>query len=395
MKTLFEILGLKRPHGGANERHVAEVIIARTLDGLEVFNDDKGQPMAYVFTTDPTSRSLFCAHLDTVHHEESTPNPVIYDAVKKHAFKVDGTCLGADCGAGVFITLKMAEAGVPGTYVWTVGEECGGVGARWLADNAEEFLKEFDRAIAFDRQGTDSVITHQGWGGRCCSNEFARTLAERLSTTLPFVPDATGVYTDTAEWTEIIPECTNLSIGYLNQHSGNETLDVGFLEALLATCIQVDWESLPTKRDPLKIERDVYSWRNSPVETILFEDLYGLTEGEIAELVYEEPEAIAAMLYRGLRDDPLGFIEDKEADERDMSQWNTGRWADNKRRNEVITAYQASKLTTATRLQEARKALLDVVSQICWQNEEHRRVHALIAEIDTLFASVLPNEKEN
>lgn len=329
MKTLFEILALKRPHGGANERHVAEVIIARTLDGLEVFNDDKGNPMAYVFTTDPTSKTIFCAHLDTCHRDELVPNPVIFDAIKKQAFKVDGTCLGADCGGGTWLILKMAEARVPGTYIWTVGEECGGVGAKYLADNAEEFLSGFDRAIAFDRQGTDSVITHQGWNGRCCSNEFAEELADRLSTTLPFVPDATGVYTDTAEWTTIIPECTNLSIGYLSQHSGNETLDVGFLEVMLAQCIALDWESLPVKRDPLVVEKDTYSWKSASVTDIAFEDLYGLTEGEIANLVYEEPEAIAAMLYRGLQDDPLGFIEDKEADERDMSQWNTGRWADN------------------------------------------------------------------
>lgn len=302
MKTLFDILSLKRPHGGANERYVAEVIIARTLDGLEVFNDDKGQPMAYVFTTDPTSKTIFCAHLDTVHHDELVPNPVIFDAVKKQAFKMDGTCLGADCGAGVWITLKLAEAGVPGTYVWTVGEEKGGVGARWLADNAEEFLEQFDRAIAFDRQGTTSVITHQGWGGRCCSDEFAETLADRLSTTLPFTPDATGVYTDTAEWTRLVPECSNLSIGYLNQHSGNETLDIAFLEALLDQCLLIDWESLPTKRDPLAIEKDTYL---HDVTDIAFEDLYGMTEGEIATLVWEEPEAIAAMLFRAANEDPL------------------------------------------------------------------------------------------
>lgn len=318
MKTLFKILELRRPHGGKNERHVAEVIIAGTLDGLEVFNDDKGNPMAYIYTTDPDSKTIFCAHLDTVHHDEKTPNPVIYDEVKKRAFKIDGTCLGADCGAGVWITLKMAEARVPGTYVWTLGEERGGIGARWLADNAEEFLQEFDRAIAFDRQGTTSVITHQGWNGRCCSDEFAEALAASM-TTLPFSPDATGVYTDTAEWVNIIPECTNLSIGYDKQHSGDETLNVAFLEILLLQCIILDWESLPTRRDPLAVEKSTYSWGNSPAETILFEDLYGLTEGEIAELVYEEPEAIAAMLYCGLQDGPLGHAP------RNEDEWETGR----------------------------------------------------------------------
>lgn len=309
MKTLFEILALKRPHGGANERYVAEVIIASILPELEVFNDDKNQPMAYVFTTDPASKTIFCAHLDTVHRDELAPNPVIFDAVKNQAFKIDGTCLGADCGAGVYTILMMAKAGVPGTYIWTVGEEKGGVGARWLAENAEDFLKQFDRAIAFDRQGTTSVITHQGWNGRCCSDEFAEVLADRLSTTLLFAPDPTGVYTDTAEWTEIIPECTNLSIGYLSQHSGNETLDVSFLKALLAQCLLIDWETLPTKRDPSIIKKDKWLYKDNPAETILFEDLYGMTEGEISSLVWGEPEAIAAMLFRAVNEDPS--VEDE------------------------------------------------------------------------------------
>ena len=255
MRTLFEILALRRPHGGKNERFVAEEIILPRLPTLEMYSDSTGKPMAYVYEVGKGSKTLFVAHLDTVHRDELTPNPLVYDGNKNMVYKTDGTPLGADCGAGVWLLIKMAEAGVPGTYLWTTGEEAGGVGASWLALNATEFLGGFDRAISFDRKGTTSVITHQGWGGRCCSDEFALCLAGELTTILhQFIPDSGGVYTDTAEFTTLIPECTNISIGYLNEHTGNETLDVGFLKSLLKTCIGVQWEDLPTKRDPSVIE---------------------------------------------------------------------------------------------------------------------------------------------
>lgn len=323
MKTLFEILALRRPHGGNNERYVAEGIIAGRLPGLMVYEDDKGAPMAYTYEVGTGTKTLFCAHLDTVHRDELTPNPVVFDAVKKQAFKVDGTCLGADCGAGVWLIMKMAEAGVPGTYVWTVGEERGGVGARWLADNAEDFLGQFARAVAFDRRGTDSVITHQGWGGRCCSDEFADALSMGLTTLLDFLPDSTGVYTDTAEWTSIIPECTNISVGYLNEHSGNETLDVGFLEALLAQCLIVDWEALPTVRDPLLVEdisADSYSILSPRAgalvdgKEITLADLYGMSVTDIELLMCDQPDEIAALLYREANG---GCI----TDELEVNQW--------------------------------------------------------------------------
>jgi len=34
------------------------------------------------------------------------------------------------------------------------------------------------------------------------------------------------VYTDTAEFTDIIPECTNRSVGYAREHTQEESLDL-------------------------------------------------------------------------------------------------------------------------------------------------------------------------
>lgn len=299
MKTLLEILSLKRPHGGAGELFVAENILARLPYELMVFKDKSGHPMAYLVevasTTVPESRTVFVAHLDTVHREDG-PNPVIYDESIGWMSKEDGTPLGADDGAGVWLLYKMIEASVPGTYLFTVGEERGGVGAKWMAANAEEFLSKFDRAIEFDRRGTTSVITHQGFG-RCCSDEFAEALAGKLG--MGFKPDDTGVYTDTAEFTDVISECTNISCGYNREHSGMETLDTIFLQALLCNCVSLDWESLPVARDPSVVDTLGYEgawWSKPKADTVTVDDLYLMTTEERVNLCYDDPEAVACLL---------------------------------------------------------------------------------------------------
>jgi hypothetical protein len=65
-----------------------------------------------------------------------------------------------------------------------------------------------------------------------------------------YMPDDTGVYTDTAEFTDIIPECTNISVGYDFEHSDREELDVYHFDLLAQQAVLVDWDGLPSERDP-------------------------------------------------------------------------------------------------------------------------------------------------
>src|SRR3546814_793550 len=65
---------------------------------------------------------------------------------------------------------------------------------------------------------------------------FATNLASALNrqnSGFRYAPDDTGVYTDTNEYAGIVPECTNLSVGYQRQHGPRETLDVVHCEQLL------------------------------------------------------------------------------------------------------------------------------------------------------------------
>ena len=120
----------------------------------------------------------------------------------------------------------------------------------------------YDRIISFDRKDTCSIITHQSWE-RCCSNDFANALSvEYCGLGLDLKPDDTGVGTDSARFTGIIPECTNISVGYYDEHHFTERQDIDFLEKICMASAIIDWEKLPVIRDPKVSEYKEYNFKN-------------------------------------------------------------------------------------------------------------------------------------
>jgi hypothetical protein len=196
------------------------------------------------------SRTVFASHFDTACKSQTAVNHVI----DGNMIRTDKTSiLGADDKAGVTIMLWLIKNEIPGNYYFFIGEEVGCIGSG-LAAKSGEFTGLYDRIISFDRKGTTSVITHQSYT-RTCSDEFAKELAKQLNKyDLEYKIDDTGVYTDSAEFTSVIPECTNLSVGYYQEHTTNEHQDITHLQKLANACLFVDWENLPTKRDMTKEE---------------------------------------------------------------------------------------------------------------------------------------------
>lgn len=234
----------KRPHGGRGEEQLATFI--ESMFRGKTSRDEIGN-VHLDLRGSYGSRTLFVAHMDTVHRKDGV-NKILKIGNKWYGW---GDPLGADDGAGVAMLAHLAHHGVPGYYIFTRGEEVGGIGATWLAENMEALLSNFDRAIAFDRRGIDSVITEQGFVGPCASDEFADALAAELNEhDLWYLADNTGVYTDTAEFIKIIPECTNISVGYEHEHSDREMLDMNHFRNLAKAALKVKWDELPTKRDP-------------------------------------------------------------------------------------------------------------------------------------------------
>lgn len=198
------------------------------------------------------SKTMFCGHLDTYCYEFRR----VFHVIDGDIIKTDGTTtLGGDDKAGITIMIKMIEAKVPGLYYFFRGEEgvtspSGTWGSKQALSSYKDFFKDYDRCIAFDRKGNNSIITQQLYT-ECCSDEFATKLKEELNKTgLNYDDDPTGMWSDSGVFMELIPECTNLSVGYKNEHTFNETQDIAHLKKLVDVCINIDWEKLPVKRDP-------------------------------------------------------------------------------------------------------------------------------------------------
>lgn len=197
------------------------------------------------------SESMFCAHLDTAAWEK--------EKVTHDVFKTKGgdtgigtsgdTILGADDKAGVVILLNMIEHNIPGLYYFFIGEESGGVGSKGIVRREPGKFEKYKRCVAFDRRDYGSIITKQ-MGRVCCSGEFADALiTEFAKSKMPHKQDPFGIYTDSANFVDIIPECTNISVGYFNEHSVSELLNITYLEELCEAVLQVNWEALPTVRE--------------------------------------------------------------------------------------------------------------------------------------------------
>jgi acetylornithine deacetylase/succinyl-diaminopimelate desuccinylase-like protein len=254
--TLARGLSMKRPHNTPSVDYFTQWLWQEMpLDVRHKAFLDDCDNLHLDMRNDDSNRTLFTAHVDTV-HRETGPNKIRKTDTHWYA---DGACLGADDGAGCAMLMHLIHNKVPAYYIFTQGEECGGIGAKHVADKHGDLLKQFDRAIAFDRRGIDSVITHQGWG-RTASDAFAQALADALNADdkLMYLPDDTGVYTDTAEFIDHIGECTNISVGYASEHTQNESLNIVHFVALSEAVLNVQWDKLPTCRKAGEVE-DKYS----------------------------------------------------------------------------------------------------------------------------------------
>lgn len=244
MTLLHEMLTYKRPSRSKTE----EVFIDKFIKSGRTFSEDE---FGNVYIIVGESSTLFSCHTDTVHRTEGVQN-IIVDEMFTIVYKDDKEILGADNTAGVWIMLKLIDNNIPGVYVFHKDEEIGGGGSRWIAKNRPEQIANITKAIAFDRKGQNEVITHQ-FMGRCCSDVFGNALADAIG--LNYAISDQGIFTDTANYVDFIPECTNISVGYENEHTPSEFLDYGFLvDNLMHRLLLVNFEELPVERDITKME---------------------------------------------------------------------------------------------------------------------------------------------
>lgn len=238
------MLTYRRPSGSRSELR----FINRFIRPLGVCEDEFGNLIKRI----GTAPVLWSSHTDSVHRQGGKRQTIMEDKrgiITAHK----SSCLGADNAAGVWIMCEMIRAGRPGLYIFHREEEWGCRGSEHIARMTPELLDGINYAIAFDRRGTTSIITHQ-MGERSCSDSFARALGAELG--MKHRLDSGGSYTDTASYMSIIPECTNISAGFSNEHRSNESCDTRYLDRLLEAVLHLDVGKLPVARTPGTFEAE-------------------------------------------------------------------------------------------------------------------------------------------
>jgi hypothetical protein len=329
VKTIITMFSYARPLGSVT----LTAFIERFLTPLGFAPDAYNNLVLTIPMPDGSRpKQLWSSHSDTVAHKEGFQTLNLDGdgtlQLSRKSRNAGFSCLGADDTAGIWLMTEMIKAKVPGVYVIHHGEESGCIGSSDLASGNPDFFIGIDHAIAFDRMGYTDVITHQ-CGLRTASTAFAQSFADIMNPLMnvnpPMEPDDGGVYTDTNEYAHLVPECTNIPVGYFHQHSNRETQDVPYLLWLRDALIAADWSGLVTSRDPsasvARYHPGYYFGRNDdahPDDDWMYPDddrdtgrnLYHPSETQILDgLVLEYPE-IAASILRAYGVSSDGFMSE-------------------------------------------------------------------------------------
>nr|WP_295000838.1 M20/M25/M40 family metallo-hydrolase [uncultured Methanobrevibacter sp.] len=158
---------------------------------------------------------VLIAHLDTVFEDDNYERNFIYRYFNGIMWHPSGA--GFDDKAGIFIIFKILEEGYLPHVIFTTDEELGSIGAKRMVKdlikhpfNDLKYLIELDRANEYD-------CVFYG----CENQEFIRYVES-----FGFVRS----FGTSSDINHICPVWNvagvNLSVGYKDQHSANETLDV-------------------------------------------------------------------------------------------------------------------------------------------------------------------------
>jgi len=153
---------------------------------------------------------MLVAHMDTVYKEP--PTNLYLD--KKQNVIYSETGLGADDRAGIIAITIMLEKGYKPYILFCDEEEVGGLGATKAAKELP--IPNVNVIVELDRAGSNDYVTY-----RCDNNELDKWVEK-----FGFVR-AEGTFSDISF---LCPQWgiagVNLSIGYYNQHSKNEFLNL-------------------------------------------------------------------------------------------------------------------------------------------------------------------------
>ena len=193
------------------------------------------------------------AHMDTVF---KTPvSDLYYDQRKGVLWSPEG--LGADDRAGIFAIIKILQAGLRPSIILTTGEEEGGVGACALTTAHPDCpIPGLKYMIELDRRGSNDCVFYD-----CYCPEFVDYVES-----FGFC-ERWGSFTDISflmpEW-EIVG--VNLSVGYEDEHTHTEILNIGPLfDTIQKVKKMLQEKNIPDfKYDELTVPNSAW-WRKAEI----------------------------------------------------------------------------------------------------------------------------------
>jgi hypothetical protein len=247
LHTLLAILSTCRLHAGKAESYVLSEYVD-SLAGLGEFEiDGFGNRILTIPHDDGTLPAIaFSCHTDSVHSCDGVQRITHAKGGIALCKSSQANCLGADCGTGIWLMFHMAQAKIPGLYLFHRQEESGMQGAEFIVESHPETLDGIKAIIAFDRKGLKDVISHQ-MSERTASDSFCEGLANLLNDSelgFDYSPCDGGSFTDSYAYRGLVPECTNLAVGYYSQHSRHETQDSFHALKLLHALLGLDYAAL-------------------------------------------------------------------------------------------------------------------------------------------------------
>lgn len=223
-ESLIPLLNV--PGISGREQRIRQAIRTRLKPMTDVLFVDRAGNLCAAIGMGAGPTVLLCAHMD-VYSDIAADRSIIREGTVLSSSR---GILGADDRAGIAVILEVCrrirETNFRGTLkvAFTVQEEVGLVGAREL-DAA--FLEDVDAAIVADRRGTRDIVTScRGIIPFCRSSYGERFEQAGAAAGMPDWRVTAGGSSDAAVLAERFGiETVNLSVGYRNEHTDQESLD--------------------------------------------------------------------------------------------------------------------------------------------------------------------------
>lgn len=236
-RNLIKLLGI---NGVSRSTYNVERYVINRLDkieGIKISQDDNGNIVAFLSNDDSVDAlSLgINAHMDTV-YEFGRDRKIYHSKDGEDILYTNDKCLGADDRAGLEIVLSLMEdfGDLEGSLrnqfkgnliAWiTVDEEIGCVGAEQLAKTTDLF-KSIDMSITFDRRNKRDIVVRNAWQD-FCTDSYANVFVKASAMLGMDYKTTTGGISDAMVSSEQSINSVNLSVGYDNEHTTSEQIDL-------------------------------------------------------------------------------------------------------------------------------------------------------------------------